>query len=492
MKLESGFTFSKVKFDEQKDNHLVISLKAPKIEWEKKRNPIALIPCVDTSGSMFGQKIDFVRKTCLKLLDHLRPGDFFGVVTFSDGYQVVEKVVEVTQSSKDRIKATVGNLCAGGNTNLSGGLLAALEQANSLDLPKGTTVRVIVLTDGQANAGVSDHGGIIKILKGNLGNATVSAFGYGEGADQELLLDMSNAGKGNYAFIKNPEDALTAFAKELGGLLSTYGQNIVVDVAPHAGHSIVEVLSDVDVAEDSGKAKISLAEILSEETKHLVIQFRTGPQPQAFPRQTSVADISVTYDVLGDDGKVEHRSESLKAKVQFVKGGSEQDKPDPDLDQIVGLAQMVQAQIAAEEHAKAGNYTVASASMGNVLNSFSSRGLGSLANVARKLQGNYSDNDSYTYSSGYRTSVLSTGSRGMTAFTSDAEAVADMSLFSAANSTQTNFMNAFAEALPGIKDVPVQPTTVTAQITISPPAPNQPQSKQKSSRGTSKKRSRRW
>jgi hypothetical protein len=56
------------------------------------------------------------------------------------------------------------------------------------------------------------------VLEANRGEATVSAFGYGDDADQDLLRELSELGKGNYAHVQSPEEALTAFAHELGGL----------------------------------------------------------------------------------------------------------------------------------------------------------------------------------------------------------------------------------------------------------------------------------
>jgi len=44
MKIETKFTHDKVRFDKTNDIHLVVSLKAPKLDWEAKR------PTVMTSG----------------------------------------------------------------------------------------------------------------------------------------------------------------------------------------------------------------------------------------------------------------------------------------------------------------------------------------------------------------------------------------------------------------------------------------------------------
>ena len=131
----------------------------------------------------------------------------------------------MTQARKDELKGLVGRLEPRDQTNLGGGMLAGLDHAKVAKLPEGMRVRVILFTDGLANQGpATSHGELMALLEANLGQATLSAFGYGDDADQELLRDLSTKGKGNYAYVQGPEDALTAFARELGGLLSTYAQ----------------------------------------------------------------------------------------------------------------------------------------------------------------------------------------------------------------------------------------------------------------------------
>jgi hypothetical protein len=187
------------------------------------------------------------------------------------------------------------------------------------------------------------------------GRATLSAFGYGEDCDQELLADLAKKGDGTYYFVKNPDDALTAFARELGGLLSRYAHNIVIDAAAFNGHEIVEVVSDVDVEEDGKKVKVTLPEILSEEERHVVFSLKLSKQSKPLPRALNVLDIKVSYDRIEDGEKTSH-SETIKAKLKFVKPGAEQGDPTEAVAAIVSLHKTVAAQVEAEEQAKVGNF----------------------------------------------------------------------------------------------------------------------------------------
>jgi uncharacterized protein YegL len=455
MKNTTAFTFSRVQFDKPNEVHLVISLTAPAIDWQAKRAPICVIPCLDISGSMMGNKLEYAKQSCLKLIDHLQPGDYAGIVTFESSVQLVSPVVKITQASKDALKAKIGNLRVAGMTNFSGGMTLAVEQANKADLAEGTITRVVMFTDGNPNQGVATRSAdIVTLLDKVIGRATVSAFGYGEDAAQDLLSDLAKSGKGNYAFIKNPEDALSAFAKELGGLLSVYAQNVKINLGTHGEHKVTEVLSDVDVEEHAEGVKITVPDILSEETRHIVVAMKLAKQTQAFPRTVSIADVVVEYDVLDDTGKTTHKSEVLKAKLKFVKAGEAQEKADPALDKIVGLAQMVKVQLDAEEKVKHGDYAGASQALHAFSVSTASRGLGAISNVSQNLSASYGTAASYNTSQGYTKSVLRSASgSSFGTYTSDAAALADME--SIGSTASNSIMNAMTKEF----TAPVAPAT---------------------------------
>jgi Ca-activated chloride channel family protein len=420
MKIETKFTHESVDHSQENDVHAVITLKAPKLDWEKKRQPICVIPVIDISSSMSGEKLDFAKKSVLKLLDQLQPGDYCGVVAFGSDIFEISEPREMTQSQKEELKTKVGALGVSGCTNFSGGMRKALEWAKDADLADSVTKRIIMFTDGHANQGEARGRDLIPLCKSLLGNASLSAFGYGTDADQELLADLATEGKGNYAFIKNPDDALTAFAKELGGLLSQYAQNIVVDVAPFNGHKIEEVLSDVDVEEKDGKFMITLPEILSEEERHIVLSVKTSKQTKALPRGMNVLDVKVSYDQVSDGDKT-HHNEEIKAKIKFVKSGSEQSEPTADVMKIVGVALTVQAQIEAEEQAKAGNFAGAQQIFAANAGVLRSQGLISHAQVSDNLGSNYTSSVAYASSDGYRSSMK----KGMSRSVGSSKGVAD-------------------------------------------------------------------
>lgn len=495
MKIEAKFTHDKVRFDQTNNVHLVLTLQAPKLDWEAKRLPVCIIPIVDVSGSMAGQKLDYAKKTLLKLVDHLKPGDFCALGTFGSDVQEVQAPIEMTQTAKDALKTKIGNLSIHGNTNFSGGLELGLRWGAKVDVGN-MLVRVIMLTDGQANQGITSAEGLTKIID-TRSKTTVSCFGYGTDANQELLADLAKRGEGNYAFIKDPDEALSAFGKELGGLLSTYGQNIVLDLAPHNGHKIEEVVSDVDVEEKDQKVIIKLGDILSEEARHVVLKIKLSEQTQALPRDMNIVDIKADYDLL-IDGKREHRQEELKAKLRFVKAGEEQEKPTPEVDKIVGLAQFAQAQVKAEEQAKRGNYTAAGAVMDSMGLDFERRGLDGVHKLATSTRARVISGEAYRGGQGFLRSSKGYAARGMSVSKMDAELereVLDSGLaadFAMSNSSQASVAASFEAAVGEVAAGGGVVGGGAVNVVLAPSLVGPPVAPAEKPKGVSKSKSSRW
>ena len=449
MQVNSRFTFNKIRHDRDNDIHLVLDLVAPKAEFETKRAPLCIIPVLDCSVSMNdNNKLHYAKQSLLKLVDNLTSDDYMGLVSFGTDARPEAPPQRMTPENKAKFKKMIGDFEVRGNTNLSGGLLLALEMAKNTDLSDETLTRVILFTDGQPNVGVKTTTGLCDLLEKRMGHASVSTFGYGDDAAQDLLGEMATKGKGNFAYVQNPDAALSAFGKELGGLLSTYGQEIVVGIQPQCGHAISEVVSDAEVDEEiDGLVRIKLPEILSEETLHVVLSAKMAKQKTAGPRLVNAFDITVSYRSLDAEGKMVTHSVESKAKIQFVKDGEEQAQPTKEVDEVVARAQLVKAQIAAEEAAKRNDFAAANQALKGYQISAVARGHDHLGVVAGNVAGLYASNVSYASSGGRRRSIHRAAVRGMSA---SSLSVADQAMLSDAgyvvtNSSQAMYAQQFSE-----------------------------------------------
>lgn len=425
MRTTAQLTYEKVRFDEPKDAHLVVTLTAPGAGARAARPPVCVIPVLDVSGSMQGQKLHYAKQSILKLVDHLAPGDFCGVVTFSTEVATIAAPEAMTPERKAALQAAVGRLRPEQNTNLAGGMLGGLDHARVAKLPDSMRARVILFTDGLANEGpAKTPEELCDLLRANLGDATLSAFGYGADADQDLLRELATLGKGNYAYVASPEDALTAFARELGGLLSTHAQAIELAVTPQPGVAITDVVSDVDANEVNGTVVIRIPDLLADEVRHVVLGVRLEARPVALDAPACVAEVAVRYERL-EGGRIVRTDEACRATVRFVPAAEAQPAPARALDEVVALAQLVRVQIEAEELARRGDYDRAGGVMRLYQTAAATRGHAAAAATAGKLADAMSDGDAYRRKAAYRSSVRKGATRSV-ASAFEAEADADL------------------------------------------------------------------
>jgi Ca-activated chloride channel family protein len=478
------------KLDHSKDNnpHLVVTLKAPTLDWVTKRPRLCILPIIDLSGSMRGAKLEYAKKSLVKLVEQLQIGDVAGLLAFESHVHVLVEPAAVTGELKTKILAAIQKMHTMGGTNYSAGMLKGLEMIQGLDLSPSFLQRIVMLTDGQPTEGVTDKKAILKMLRDRRTQTTVSAFGYGSadprddwnGCDPEFLSEFSREGAGNYAYVKDPDDVLSALGKELGGLLSTYATDLLVEIEPVHGHQITKVVTDmkindvkVEVEQDVFTATdFRIPDIMSEEVRHFVFETIIKGQDKTPPRPVGVFNVKVTYSVLTESGTRETKTAETKARVEFVGPDEAQKEPHKEVDEIVGLHQIIRAQLTAEEQAKKGEFKAAAALMEDVSDDLSSRGYNNLAKSARNVRHRVSSQDAYASSSGYLRSFSAGGTRGYGASGMDVDAEADLIGCSVAmqNLAMDQMVSSFTEpsvvidpalvVTPAIPAVPVEPAVV--------------------------------
>ena len=109
---------------------------------------------VDTSGSMDrATGSDMVKRSLEILVDELEDDDTVAIVTYDDQAGVVLAPTEVAE--RDTILDAIDALRPGGATNLEAGLCSGYALANEAFRRDGIN-RVVLASDGVANAGVTD------------------------------------------------------------------------------------------------------------------------------------------------------------------------------------------------------------------------------------------------------------------------------------------------------------------------------------------------
>src|SRR5690606_5245055 len=118
------------------------------------RKPIALSLVLDRSGSMSGEPLEAAKAAACAAIEMLLPDDWVAVVAF-DSYVNVVAPLAAAGHDRTAILNAVKALGPGGSTALFGGWAEGLSQVMGCPVADAGA-RVVLLSDGGANVGVSD------------------------------------------------------------------------------------------------------------------------------------------------------------------------------------------------------------------------------------------------------------------------------------------------------------------------------------------------
>lgn len=206
---------------------VLLRIHAPEAaQPERPRLNLAL--ALDRSGSMAVDKIRKAREAAAFVVGQLAPHDRVALVAYDSAVEVV--LASTPAADKGALLAAIDRIHARGNTDLFGGWREAARQA-AAHLEPAALNRVLLLTDGLANEGLTDPGQIAAHV-GELARRGVSTTTLGVGRDfnEDLLSRMADHGEGNFHFIESVADLPRIFALELSGLSATFAQRLRLKV----------------------------------------------------------------------------------------------------------------------------------------------------------------------------------------------------------------------------------------------------------------------
>ncbi|MBI5498667.1 MAG: VWA domain-containing protein [Deltaproteobacteria bacterium] len=176
-----------------------------------ERRHVNLTLVLDTSGSMSGRPIELERAVVRAIADSLHAGDIVSAVEWDDTRSVRLDSHLVTGPADRAILSMAASLAEGGSTDLHGGLVAgyALARANYRE---GWLNRVVLVSDGQANTGITDIEIIASAADDMEGEGIyLVGVGCGDGYNDTLMDAVTDAGRGAYVFIDKESEARRMF-----------------------------------------------------------------------------------------------------------------------------------------------------------------------------------------------------------------------------------------------------------------------------------------
>ena len=208
---------------------LRIALKGYEMPWDE-RPASNLVFLLDVSGSMESpNKLPLVKKAMRILTRRLDKRDRVAVVVYAGASGLA--LPSTTADNTETIEHALENLDAGGSTNAGAGIELAYATARRHFIEGGNN-RVVLCTDGDFNVGVSDRGELAAIAEKQAeGGISLTVLGFGMGNyNDNMLEELSNKGKGSYAYIDSNAEARKVFLQDLAANIFKIAKDVKIQV----------------------------------------------------------------------------------------------------------------------------------------------------------------------------------------------------------------------------------------------------------------------
>lgn len=305
--------------------YLVTRLSAKRTEVERKgdRVPLNIALAIDASGSMSGGKLEAAKAAAIGLAERLTERDRLTVVSFASDVRVHLDAVAVTEANLAAIRREIGLLDTRGMTDLSGGWFVGVECAARIaEAEPALTPRVIILSDGHANEGITnpaelrEHAGELR-LRGVL----TSCLGIGDDYDENLLRGIAENGGGRLHDAELTSEISAVLLGELEDIFGTVVEDASIALSVPSGVAI-EALGNSAARRDGARLVVNLGPVQHGVPRVLVFKV-------ACPPLTAGGTIDVTLQASGrlTDSGAMIETDTVLARLTSAHGSANSRQP---------------------------------------------------------------------------------------------------------------------------------------------------------------------
>ncbi len=238
---------------------------------------------------MQGEPFENAKKACQLIVRNLRPGDGFSLIAFDDTAHVVIPFDRVRDTQK--LVDVIARLQVAGSTNLTAGWMLGRDELKKAE--RKMRRRLVLLTDGHLNVGVTEPTQVAQIVTSGLelDRVTTTTVGFGLNYDEQLLSELSKVSRGNFHDADSPEKLPLIFAQELDGLKAITAQNVRIRVGAMDCCERWAQLSDYpQVRLPDGRTEIAIGDLTSGEERALVLMVDVMRFPDPGAQMTTLQD----------------------------------------------------------------------------------------------------------------------------------------------------------------------------------------------------------
>lgn len=334
---------------QQPEAVLQIGFTTAEVNERTDLRPLNLVLVIDKSGSMQeADKMSRVKESLQTMIGKLRETDLVSVVVFDTDAQVLRPAKVIGNGSE--LKEVINSIQPNGSTNLNAGLMLGYEEAKK-NYKKGATNRVIMLTDGIANVGVTNPKKIaVASSEYNGQGIDLSTIGVGIDLDKELLRILAKSGRGLYHFVSDAHDINKVFVTELQSLISPIARKVEVNVDYDSNLELAKTFGYEPKSHANGTT-IILDDMNSGLTQIVMMKFRLK---NASVKREYPIKVRLSYFDIEKQKTVEQTQEAV-----LTLGKNENQLKDSEVKKNFTIAELAQSLYEMSEAAKKQKFTEA-------------------------------------------------------------------------------------------------------------------------------------
>ena len=238
--------------------------------------------CLDTSGSMSGEKIERVREGVRWVFGYLAEDDYLSIVAFDDDAEVVLPATRWGALALDEAEGVVERLRAGGGTDILAGLEAA--HATLADLPTGPDVgrRILLLSDGRDETPTEEFAAFARRVRREDAIA-IPAAGIGKFYDEATVRAVATASDAEWVHLSWAADIENFFGRKVETLRTVVAPSPNLEIGLPEGATIGDLylrrpqVRDANFEHAGRAVRVFLPDLLEFETQELVFTVETPP-----------------------------------------------------------------------------------------------------------------------------------------------------------------------------------------------------------------------
>lgn len=278
-------------------HYLALQFTAPPYSHEQRR-PVAFCLVIDRSGSTTGPPLDAAKKSAQEVLNNLRHDDYFSLVAFGDSAEVIVPLQSELESRK--IIEKIDAILPRGSTNLIDGWMRGRDELRKA--PPGTPRRLLLMTDGRLNVGVTEPDEVLPIIEAGRDNHSIatSCLGFGDSYDDKLLDAIANRCSGSFYDLDSLEELSDIFAAELRNLQQVAVENLQLRIRPLDLCRHLAPLAEIPFyRNDDGELAFRIGNLVSGEKRTLIFATEISPTPASEKSRfstKSLIEIEATFE----------------------------------------------------------------------------------------------------------------------------------------------------------------------------------------------------